>query len=268
MFAPKVAPASAGPARVQPWRELVKQNRERTLRESPFGGFTDRGGRRCPGVTKTVAAIDTKERNALAKLLEPMQRTESINGYAAMPLTPELKRRLNKARGSTCERGTIVHHHLAHQLQCVPKGRCLCAQCGSSPLPMTRTLPPGDLGEMVRSGMQFLFDRSLAPVGCELIVSSTASDIPLATRIDGLFINKRTGKPVLIEWKTCSAESSKDIMQVALGLNMLRNTHRIVCQEAHLVYLRTYNPRTFRGCVVHAVSFGAAACELASTLPI
>jgi len=219
-------------------------------------------------VTRTVAAIDKREREALVRLFEPLRRTATVGGFSAEPLTAKVRSQLHNARGSTCERGSIVHHHLAHQLQCVPKGRCVCAQFGMQALPVSRALPPGDLGQMVRAGMQFLFDHSLAPVGCELIVSSTANDIPLATRIDGLFINKRTKQPVLIEWKTCSAESSKDLMQVALSLNMLRNTHRVVCREAHVVYLRTYNPRLFRGCIVHSVTFGQQACELAATLPI
>jgi len=239
--------------------ELIKQNVAVHDKSRQPWKVKDTIGRACPGISRIIKRSSDAEIVRLVKRLGTVYRSAYVGGHKLKRLSstdPKLKHR---AKPSWISRGDAVHQHLAHQLQCVPRNRCLCAvRCGGQRMSLQTPLPSGDEGKMIRAGMQLVYDSKLVPLGCELAITSTEHQVAMGTRIDGLFYSLSAQGPVLVSWKTCGQEKPQDLVQMMMELRMLAGKPQIQCVQAHLIYMRVYNQHP--DCVVHVVSLDREGC--------
>lgn len=250
-------------------------------RSSRHGALYNQHGRRVQGVTDTLSRVSSAQKKRIADFLRPSVRHVRLGGFAKHELGHDAIARLPSAVPSTLARGSMVHHQLAHRLQCVPARRCICPQAGMRPLPLDEPVPSGPAGRMIVAGMRFVYDEQLAPLGCELAVASNTPTVLLGTRVDALFCSLRAadaehyvdaaGTPrtrpgkVLVSWKTSRAPCDNDVVQLGLELHMLAQSG-IACRRAYIVYLRVHHGRT--DCVVHAQRYDERACRAVAALPL
>lgn len=200
---------------------ISERNASRTWKEGPTGrGFVETKPRRrvCGGVTKILRRRITKGKGQPVQTIASRQPNWRIHP-------------------SSKARGIIVHRVLMHQLMCVALKRCACP--GSPP-----AAPTDSFGRACQQAAErFVADYHLEPVAAEMIVLHPT--LPIGTRFDALFRDKRSRKLVLVSWKTGVGarnvcEWTRAHTQVAWEWAMIerwaeRNEERI--HAAFIVYL-------------------------------